>query len=116
MRSIDQGKSFRINNIYFDNDDFSLITQAKNFLISFMDFMQTNPSVKVSIHGHTDNVGDDKSNQVLSSKRAKEVHDYLIEIGADAGRLSLKVMESQNQLIVIKQRLEGLLIEGQNFL
>ena len=33
-----------------------------------MDFMQTNPNVKVSIHGHTDNVGDDKSNQVLSSK------------------------------------------------
>ena len=90
MRSIDQGKSFRINNIYFDNDDFSLNIQAKNILISFMDFMQTNPSVKVSIHGHTDNVGDDKSNQILSSKRAKEVHDYLIEIGADAGRLSFK--------------------------
>lgn len=88
MQAIDEGKSFRINNIYFNTDAFNLNSQAQNVLNSFADFMKLNPSVYVAIHGHTDNVGDEKSNLDLSSKRAKAVHDYLIEIGVNSSRLS----------------------------
>ena len=88
MQAIDEGKSFRINNIYFNTDAFNLNSQAQNVLNSFADFMELNPSVYVAIHGHTDNVGDEKSNLDLSSKRAKAVHDYLIEIGVNSSRLS----------------------------
>ena len=99
MQSIEEGKSFRINNIYFDTDAFDLNSQAQNVLTSFTDFMDLNTSVSVAIHGHTDDVGDKISNLELSTKRAKEVHDYLIKIGVDASRLSFKGFGESKPLV-----------------
>ena len=45
---------------------------------------------KLSIEGHTDNVGNDKYNQKLSDQRAAAVRTYLVEKGIDAGRLVAK--------------------------
>ena len=42
---------------------------------------------KVEIAGHTDSVGDDEYNQVLSEKRAKAVKDFLVSEGCDADQL-----------------------------
>jgi outer membrane protein OmpA-like peptidoglycan-associated protein/tetratricopeptide (TPR) repeat protein len=99
MQSIEEGKSFRINNIYFDTDAFDLNSQAQNVLTSFTDFMDLNTSVSVAIHGHTDDVGYKISNLELSTKRAKEVHDYLIKIGVDASRLSFKGFGESKPLV-----------------
>ncbi len=49
-----------------------------------------NPSIKVELSGHTDNVGSDDSNQKLSENRAKAVVDYLIQKGIPAGRMIYK--------------------------
>jgi outer membrane protein OmpA-like peptidoglycan-associated protein len=45
---------------------------------------------KLSIEGHTDDVGADKYNQKLSDQRAASVKAYLVEHGIDAGRLASK--------------------------
>jgi len=45
---------------------------------------------KLSIEGHTDDVGNDKYNQKLSDQRAAAVRTYLVEKGIDAGRLVAK--------------------------
>jgi OOP family OmpA-OmpF porin len=45
---------------------------------------------KLSIEGHTDDVGADKYNQKLSEQRAASVKAYLVEHGIDAGRLESK--------------------------
>ena len=42
----------------------------------------------MTIDGHTDNVGDDASNLVLSKNRAAAVRDYFISKGISADRLS----------------------------
>ena len=99
MQSIEEDKAFRINNIYFDSDDFELNDQAKNILNSFIDFMSFNSTIDVAIHGHTDNVGDELSNQELSAKRAKQVHDYLISGGVDGERLSYKGYGESKSLV-----------------
>ena len=99
MQSIEEGKSFRINNIYFDTDAFDLNPQAQGVLNSFTDFMDLNPSVNVEIHGHTDDVGDNASNLDLSTKRAKEVHDYLIQIGVASNRISFKGFGESKPLV-----------------
>ena len=99
MQAIAEGKSFRINNIYFDTDAFNLNAQAQNVLNSFVDFMALNPTVSVAIHGHTDDVGKNSSNLDLSSKRAQSVHDYLIEIGVDSDRLSFKGFGESKPLV-----------------
>ena len=56
-----------------------------------------NPQIQeVSIEGHTDDVGSDKSNQKLSENRAKAVREYLVGKGiADAKLTSVGYGESK---------------------
>lgn len=50
--------------------------------------MKENPSYKLMIGGHTDNVGDDAMNMTLSQNRADAVAQYLIEKGVDPMKVS----------------------------
>lgn len=52
--------------------------------------MRSNPSVRVSIEGHTDNVGDPTANLTLSTERAFSVMQYLQELGIHGKRLAFK--------------------------
>ena len=59
-------------------------------LNEFLDFLKTNPTVKISINGHTDNVGDAATNMTLSENRAKAVYDYLLIEDIAPERLKFK--------------------------
>jgi outer membrane protein OmpA-like peptidoglycan-associated protein len=50
--------------------------------------MKSNPTLKLSVEGHTDNVGDAASNKKLSEARAKSVTAAIVAGGVDAARLS----------------------------
>jgi OmpA-OmpF porin, OOP family len=50
--------------------------------------MKTDPSMKISIEGHTDNVGNAAANKTLSANRAKAVMDALVTKGIDKTRMS----------------------------
>ncbi len=53
--------------------------------------LKDHSDLKISIEGHTDNVGEDAGNQTLSDKRAASVKAYLMEkYGIDAARLETK--------------------------
>jgi OmpA-OmpF porin, OOP family len=52
--------------------------------------LTANPSLKISIEGHTDNAGTATANKTLSENRAKSVLGALVAKGIDAGRLSAK--------------------------
>ena len=52
--------------------------------------MKKNPSVKVEIAGHTDDVGDANFNLRLSLLRANAVRSYLVSKGIVASRMSTK--------------------------
>ena len=54
--------------------------------------------MKVAIHGHTDSVGDDQANFLLSTQRAKSVHDFLITMGISSTRLSYEGFGEQKPL------------------
>ena len=40
MMKVQEGETFRINNIYFETDSFSLNQQAKHVLSAFVSFLQ----------------------------------------------------------------------------
>ena len=46
-----------------------------------------NSATYVEIVGHTDDVGDDNDNMVLSKLRAATVRDYLVGQGLDRGKV-----------------------------
>ena len=51
------------------------------------EILEKNPTMKVEIQGHTDNVGSEAFNQRLSENRANAVKEYLISKGISADRL-----------------------------
>lgn len=81
-----------IEGVYFDFDKATLRKDAMPALQKAVDMMQSNPTLKVNIVGHTDSVGDAAYNKGLSERRAKAVMDYLAKSGVDAGRMTAEGM------------------------
>lgn len=76
---IAKGASVVLNNLFFATGKYQLEKKSKTELDKIIAFMNANTQVQIEISGHTDDVGDDKSNQELSNKRANAVFTYLVE-------------------------------------
>jgi outer membrane protein OmpA-like peptidoglycan-associated protein len=63
--------------IYFDFGSAKLRPESDPVLKQIAGYLQRNPDKKVSIEGHTDTIGDEKTNQLLSENRAKAVVEAL---------------------------------------
>jgi outer membrane protein OmpA-like peptidoglycan-associated protein len=69
-------------------------------------FLMKTPNVRIQINGHTDNVGSETDNMILSEQRAKSVVDYLTSKGIDSKRMLYKGFGS-SQPIADNQTEEG---------
>ncbi|NJN28398.1 MAG: OmpA family protein [Cyclobacteriaceae bacterium] len=87
---IEKGAVVVLNNIFFDFDKYELKEESFPELKRVAEMMQKNPDVKISVEGHTDNVGTKEYNIKLSERRAKSVVDYLIKAGVSPDRLQSK--------------------------
>lgn len=90
LQPIEIGNKVVLRNIFFDTNKFDLKAESRNELQELVNFLAYNPSIKIEISGHTDNVGNDESNQTLSENRAKAVYQFLIASKVDAARLQFK--------------------------
>ncbi|WP_242695767.1 OmpA family protein [Desertivirga brevis] len=90
LNKIKEGGFVVLNNIFFDTNKFTLLQESKAELDQLISFLTVNPKVSIEISGHTDNVGDEKSNLLLSENRAKAVYQYLISNKISPIRLSYK--------------------------
>ena len=84
------GKKIVLRNIFFDLGKSDLRLESSIELLKLADLLKKNPSLKIEISGHTDNVGDAALNQKLSEDRAKTVMNFLIQNGIAASRLVSK--------------------------
>lgn len=57
------------------------------YLDNLAEALRDNPELKITIVGHTDNVGSDKFNLKLSQYRANSIRDFLIENGVEEERI-----------------------------
>ncbi|WP_426667159.1 OmpA family protein [Mucilaginibacter sp. McL0603] len=90
LQPIAIGNKVVLNNIFFDTNKSDIKNESKSELKKLIDFLNLNPTVRIEISGHTDNVGTIQFNQSLSENRAKSVYQYLIRNGINAGRLVYK--------------------------
>ncbi len=74
-------------NIEFANNSFNLPPTATIELEKLVVVLQENPSLAITIGGHTDNIGQKEVNIRLSNNRAKAIVDFLIAKGIDPLRL-----------------------------
>ena len=75
-------------NILFETGKSAIQQESLPIVDQIYELMKSNPDLKVSVEGHTDNVGDATSNKKLSNDRAKSIVDALIAKGIDKTRLS----------------------------
>ncbi len=77
--------------IKFDSGKADIKPQYDEQIKKVADFMNTYPETTAVIEGHTDNVGNEKTNLRLSTMRAESVKTYLVQkFGIAAGRLNTK--------------------------
>ncbi len=79
-----------LRNVFFETGSAALLSESTNELDRLTALLTETPGLHIQISGHTDNVGDESSNQMLSENRAKAVYDYLIQHGIPAARLRYK--------------------------
>jgi tetratricopeptide (TPR) repeat protein len=90
LSPIEIGNKVVLNNIFFDTNRFDIKPESMDELRKLINFLTLNPTVRIEISGHTDDVGNNQTNQVLSENRAKSVYQYLISNGINANRLLYK--------------------------
>jgi outer membrane protein OmpA-like peptidoglycan-associated protein/tetratricopeptide (TPR) repeat protein len=90
LSKVGVGTKIVLKNIFFDFNKSTLRPESYPELSRLQKLMESYPSMRVEIGGHTDNKGSLKYNTDLSEARAKAVVDYLVEIGIDRSRLEYK--------------------------
>ena len=83
-----EGQKFRLNRIYFESGQATLLDSSFYELDRLVYFLGLKPEIKINIIGHTDSEGDDRDNLILSNDRAQAVRAYLISKQIDGARLT----------------------------
>ena len=91
VMSTARGLKIRVSNIEFEFNTAQL-TGEKTFALlkRGVEVLKKYDRYSIVIEGHTDSIGDENYNMILSEKRAKSVGRFLIENGIDPERLSYK--------------------------
>ncbi len=88
LQPLEANATVVLKNIFFDVNKYELKPESQVELDNVVKLMRENPTLKIQINGHTDNVGKPADNIKLSNDRAKAVVDYITSKTIDAKRLS----------------------------
>lgn len=88
LQPLEAGTKFDLRNVFFETGKYELKAESSNELNYIVDILNKNPTIKIKVSGHTDNVGQAESNRILSENRAKAVLEYFVSKGILKERLS----------------------------
>ncbi len=74
--------------VFFDYDKNDLSPEARATVEALAAWLASYPATTIGIEGHCDERGTREYNLALGERRASSVHDYLVALGVDPGRLS----------------------------
>jgi len=83
-------KSFVLHNIYFATGKTRILDSSEPALNDLYRFLTLRPNQRIRIVGHTDDIGSDRSNQILSEGRCKEVKQEMIQRGILPERIEIE--------------------------
>ncbi|OQP55950.1 flagellar motor protein MotB [Niastella yeongjuensis] len=90
LQPIEANASVVLKNIFFESGKFDLKDESTIELDNIFQLMKENPTLKIQISGHTDNVGKAADNLALSNNRAQAVVKFLVSKGIEQARLTFK--------------------------
>ncbi|MBK8911645.1 MAG: OmpA family protein [Chlorobi bacterium] len=85
--------------VLFDYDKSDLLPESVSELERLAEFMQSNPDMRISLEGHTDDQGTDDYNDALSQRRAAAVRQYLLDAGIEGARMETKGFGKRKPLV-----------------
>lgn len=81
------GGAYTLNNIYYNTNSADLDPRSTIVIDEFVEYLKANSTIKIEIHGHTDNIGSEKDNLALSTDRAFTVRDMIVKQGISESRI-----------------------------
>ena len=87
--------SARINSITLPSTIFATASSTLNKMVipilkTFSKYLSENPTVRIKVVGHTDNIGDSADNLALSLKRANSIKKYIVSQGVVQSRIQIE--------------------------
>ncbi len=73
--------------INFESGKSAIKSESQSIVDELYKMLSSNPTLKIIIEGHTDNVGNSASNKTLSEQRATSVKASLVNTGISASRI-----------------------------
>lgn len=77
-------------NVYFDFNSSNPTTESTSGINFLVKYLNANPSATADVIGYADEVGNSDYNQSLSTKRAENVKQILVDAGISGSRLTIK--------------------------
>lgn len=93
------GEEIILNHVQFAHNSYKLDKASFIELNRLLNYLKNNPHIKISIEGHTDNVGKEEENQILSENRAFAVYSFLINNNILESKLSYKGFGESKPLV-----------------
>jgi outer membrane protein OmpA-like peptidoglycan-associated protein len=87
---IEVGEAIQLNNVFFEQGKPILKPESYPELDRLVTLMKENPSIKIELGGHTDNVGNQNALMKLSEDRVLSVKSYLEKNGIAKDRVTGK--------------------------
>ena len=95
-RDTARGLIVNMSDVLFDTGKYTLKPGAREKLAKISGIVLAHPGLRLEVEGHTDSVGADDYNQVLSDRRANTVRDFMIQQGVSGSTISARGLgESQ---------------------
>ena len=76
-----------LQDVYYEFDSIDLRSDAEETLKQNAEWMKANPTARIEVEGHCDDIGSDEYNLALGAKRAQIAKDFLVSQGVSADRL-----------------------------
>ncbi|NWF89622.1 MAG: OmpA family protein [Ignavibacteriaceae bacterium] len=89
-KPLTEEKRWILVGVNFEFGSATLTKESFPILLNAMQVLTDHPEMKIEIQGHTDNVGSESFNMMLSQRRANVVLDYLVANGISESRLVAK--------------------------
>lgn len=87
LQPIEKKRAIVLKNLYFATNETTILPESEPSLQDLYDLLSDNPKIRIRIIGHTDNVGKEQANQILSEGRANSVRNDMIQRGIDPSRI-----------------------------
>ncbi len=85
-----RGLIVNLSDVLFDTGKHTLRPLAREKLARVVGIVSSHPGLRLEVEGHTDSVGGEEYNQLLSERRGTMVRDYLTSGGMAAGSVTTK--------------------------